>query len=64
MKREKLIYALARKLYEARHPSPEFPTWDELQTVKTYKITKYRQLAEVAVDFLSPPEEAVGPDAA
>ena len=53
MKREKLIEALAQKLYEARHTSPEFPTWQELQTVKTYKPGKYRQLASVAVDFLN-----------
>lgn len=52
-KREKLIDGLARKLYEARHPSPEFPSWEDLQSVKTYKITKYKQLAAVAVDFIS-----------
>ncbi len=52
MTREKLINALAQKLYEARHPPADFPSWDQLQTVKTYKIRKYRQLAEVAIDFL------------
>lgn len=52
MKRKTLVAALAQKLYEARHPATQFPSWADLQTVKTYKITKYTQLAQVAVDFL------------
>lgn len=53
--------ALACKLYEARHPSPEFPTWKELHRIKTYKLVKYRQLAEVAITFLlRPSKNAVG----
>lgn len=47
-----LIESLARKLYEARHSPPQHPTWDELQSQKTYKLKKYRQLAEVAIAFL------------
>lgn len=50
-----LIERVARAMYECRHPpgtAAAWPRWAELQHMKTYKLTKYRQLAKVAVEIV------------
>ena len=52
MDEDELKERMARKMYECRHPSHLFPSWEDLLTVKTYKPRKYRELAGAALAAL------------
>lgn len=53
MTSDELKEILAERLYLTRHPQPEFPSWQELHSVKTYKLRKYRELAQTCIDALN-----------
>ncbi len=51
MGRKKDIESLAKKIYLARHSHPKNLQWEDMEVVKSYKRTKYRQLAAAALDW-------------